>query len=396
LRAEALNLVFSFDQYEHMVRRNQQNIKKTRGGQLSHCKRCLSGSSAGSKIVSDAWLLVDSREDLPIYSLHFSGERVTETKEMVMRRHLSLISALILLQLLCTATPASALKVISKSPYSGAIVIDAATGRVLFEDNADARGYPASITKLMVLLVILEAVEAHRLTLDEPVTVTAQVSKIGGSQVYLKQNEVFPVDELLYALVVQSANDAATALAIHYAGSKEAFVKLMNKRAQEIGMKDTVFRSVHGLPPGRGQLPDVSTPRDIAKLCRELLKRTSALKYTSTKRRLFRADAAEPFVMMNHNRLLRNAEGCDGLKTGYFRAAGFSIAATASRKHQRAIAVVLGASNGRVRDAKARAILDKGLRELVMNASPLAPAPAPETVPSRRSGMKTIDARIGP
>jgi len=313
-----------------------------------------------------------------------------------MRRHLSLISALILLQLLCTATPASALKVISKSPYSGAIVIDAATGRVLFEDNADARGYPASITKLMVLLVILEAVEAHRLTLDEPVTVTAQVSKIGGSQVYLKQNEVFPVDELLYALVVQSANDAATALAIHYAGSKEAFVKLMNKRAQEIGMKDTVFRSVHGLPPGRGQLPDVSTPRDIAKLCRELLKRTSALKYTSTKRRLFRADAAEPFVMMNHNRLLRNAEGCDGLKTGYFRAAGFSIAATASRKHQRAIAVVLGASNGRVRDAKARAILDKGLRELVMNASPLAPAPAPETVPSRRSGMKTIDARIGP
>jgi D-alanyl-D-alanine carboxypeptidase (penicillin-binding protein 5/6) len=291
-----------------------------------------------------------------------------------MRRHLSLICALILLQLLCAATTATALQRISRSPYSGAIVIDAATGKVLFEDNADAKGYPASITKLMVLLVILEAVEAHHLTLDERVTVTAQVSKIGGSQVYLKQNEVFPVDELLYALMVQSANDAATALAIHYVGSKAAFVELMNKRAQEIGMKDTVFRSVHGLPPGRGQLPDISTPRDIAKLCRELLKEPCALKYTSTRRRLFRADAAEPFVMMNHNRLLTNTEGCDGLKTGYFWAAGFSVAATASKEHQRAIAVVFGASNRRVRDAKAKEMLTKGLRELVMNASPPAPS----------------------
>lgn len=290
-----------------------------------------------------------------------------------MKMHLSLISTLILLLLLCTVTTATALAIMSRSPYSGAIVIDAATGRVLFEDNADARGYPASITKLMVLLVILEAVEAHRLTLDEPVTVTAQVSKIGGSQVYLKDSEVFPVDELLYALIVQSANDAATALAIHYAGSKAAFVELMNRRAQEIGMRDTVFRSVHGLPPGKGQLPDISTPRDIAKLCRELLKKPRALKYTSTRQRPFRADAAEPFMMRNHNRLLGRIEGCDGLKTGYFRAAGFSIAATASKRDQRAIAVVLGASNGRVRDAKAKEMLTKGLMELVMDAPPAAP-----------------------
>ena len=254
---------------------------------------------------------------------------------MVMKTNLVLISALILLLLSCAVTTAAALEIMSRSPYSGAIVIDAATGKVLFEDNADAKGYPASITKLMVLLVILDAVEAHRLTLDEPVTVTAQASKIGGSQVYLKDNEVFPVDELLYALIVQSANDAATALAIHYAGSKEAFVELMNRRAQEIGMRDTVFRSVHGLPPGKGQLPDISTPRDIAKLCRELLKKPGALKYTSTRRRPFRADAAEPFMMRNHNRLLGRIEGCDGLKTGYFRAAGFSIAATASRKRSK-------------------------------------------------------------
>ena len=287
-----------------------------------------------------------------------------------MKKHLSLISTLILLLLLCIVTNTAALGIISKSPYSGAIVIDAATGKVLFEDNADTRGYPASITKLMVLLVILDAVEAHHLTLGEPVRVTAKASKIGGSQVYLKENEVFSVDELLYALIIQSANDAATALAIHYAGSKEAFVDLMNKRAQEIGMKDTVFRSVHGLPPSRGQLPDISTPRDIAKLCRELLKKPGALKYTSTRQRLLRADTAEPFMMMSHNRLLKNTEGCDGLKTGYFRAAGYSIAATASKKDQRVIAVVFGAVNRRVRDANAKRMLTKGLTELAMNASP--------------------------
>lgn len=290
-----------------------------------------------------------------------------------MKLHLLLISALILLSLLCTSTTATALEIMSRSPYAGAIVVDAATGKVLFENNADTKGYPASITKLMVLLVILEAVEARHLTLNEPVTVTAQAAKTGGSQVYLKENEVFPVDELLYALVVQSANDAATALAIHYAGSKAAFVDLMNMRAQEIGMRDTVFRSVHGLPPGKGQLPDVSTPRDIVKLCRELLKKPGALRYTSTRQRPFRTDKAEPFIMRNHNRLLARIEGCDGLKTGYFRAAGFSIAATAARKDQRAIAVVLGASNGKVRDAKAKEMLTKGLKELVMNAPASAP-----------------------
>ena len=163
-----------------------------------------------------------------------------------------LISALVVVLLVCAVTASAASEIVSRNPYLGAIVIDAATGKVLFADNADVRGYPASITKLMVLLVILDAVEARRLTLDEPVTVTAKAAKIGGSQVYLKENEVFPVEELLYALMVQSANDAATALAIHYTGGKEAFVDLMNRRAQGIGMRSTVFRSVHGLPPGRG------------------------------------------------------------------------------------------------------------------------------------------------
>ena len=286
-----------------------------------------------------------------------------------MRLSTAIAAALLLLS--CAAEPAAALNVVAKSPYAGAIVVDAATGKVLFEDNADAAAYPASITKLMVLLITLEAVEAGRLALDEPVTVTARASRIGGSQVYLKHNEVFPVDELLYALVVQSANDAATALATHYAGAPEAFVDIMNRRAQELGMRDTVFRSVHGLPPGRGQLPDVST------LCRKLLMKPAVLKYTSTKRRPFRAEAEKPFMMVNHNRLLGKIEGCDGLKTGYFRAAGFSIAATAVKNGRRAVAIVLGAASGRVRDAEAKRMLVRGLQTLAMSDPRSAQRPAP-------------------
>jgi D-alanyl-D-alanine carboxypeptidase (penicillin-binding protein 5/6) len=227
----------------------------------------------------------------------------------------------------------------------------------------------------MVLLIVLEAIESKRLNLQDPVTITAEASRIGGSQVFLKEHEAFPVEDLLYATIVQSANDAATALALHYAGSKEAFVDVMNKRAQEIGMKDTVFHSVHGLPPSKNQLPDISTSRDLAKLSQELLKHRETLQYTSTKERPFRAGSQQPFLMRSHNHLLGNMEGCDGLKTGYFSLAGFSIAATAEKKGVRAIAVVLGSSNRKVRDAKARELLSKGLMQLVAKAPPSAHAP---------------------
>jgi D-alanyl-D-alanine carboxypeptidase (penicillin-binding protein 5/6) len=287
-----------------------------------------------------------------------------ETRKEFMRPNIALITTGVILTLACVSGSATAMDIMSRDPYTGAIVIDAASGDVLFEDKPDARAYPASVTKLMVLLLILDAVDADHLTLDEPVRVTAKSSTIGGSQVYLKDNEVFSVDEMLYALMVQSANDAAVALAIHYMGSKEVFVDLMNKRAQKIGMKDTVFHSVHGLPPGRGQLPDVSTPRDIAMLSRELLKKSDALRYTSTWRRPFRTEAAEPFLMENHNNLLKTMEGCDGLKTGFFWAAGFSIAATAVDEDHRAIAVVLGAKSQRVRDKEAEKMLKEGLKKL--------------------------------
>jgi serine-type D-Ala-D-Ala carboxypeptidase (penicillin-binding protein 5/6) len=255
------------------------------------------------------------------------------------------------------------------SPYIGAITIDAATGRVLFEDHADVQGYPASVQKVMTLLVVLDNINQQSLRLDENVPVTVEAFKIGGSQVYLDPREIFPVDEMLYALMVQSANDAAVALASYVGGSTDAFVELMNQKAKAIGMKNTKFHSVHGLPPSEGQEPDVTTARDLALLGRELiLKYPQALKYTSTIKRDFRDGK---FTMENHDHLLTSYPGCDGLKTGYYKQAGYSIMATSTRNKARVITIVLGAAKGdnphhpnAARDDKAAELMTKGYAAL--------------------------------
>src|SRR5437762_11380254 len=145
---------------------------------------------------------------------------------------------------------------------------------------------------------------------------------------------------MLYALMVHSANDAAVALAEKIAGTTDAFAQLMNTRAKELGMNNTVFHSVHGLPPGAGQEHDVTTARDFSLLCRELLKHRDTLRYTSTRERAFRPNVANKTVIMRtHNHLLGHVEGCDGLKTGYIAQAGFSIAVTASRNGQPVLVV---------------------------------------------------------
>ena len=147
--------------------------------------------------------------------------------------------------------------------FKAAYVIDAETGMVLVANNERVRHQPASMLKMMTELIVLERVEEGDLAMDEAVTVSAKASRMGGSQVYLAHNEVFPVEELLEALAIHSANDAAAALAEHVAGSTGAFVDLMNMRARELGMTDTDFHSVHGLPAGRGQSPDMTSARDI-------------------------------------------------------------------------------------------------------------------------------------
>ena len=280
-----------------------------------------------------------------------------------------------------TPAPASAAKTtknasIARSPYLGAIITDAGTGKVLFEDGADAKGYPASVLKLMDLLIILEKLEQHQLSLQDQVPVSAKAAKTGGSQVYLAEKESFTVDEMLYALMVQSANDAAVALAEKVAGTTDGFLELMNNRAKALGMASTVFHSVHGLPPSAGQEHDVTTARDLSLLSRELLKHADTLRYTSTKARPFRP-GPKVINMTTHNHLMASVEGCDGLKTGYIAQSGYSIAVTASRQGRRVIVVVLDSTDLKTRDAKASELVAKGFSLLPAVAAPaIVPAVA--------------------
>ncbi|HAL93074.1 MAG TPA: D-alanyl-D-alanine carboxypeptidase [Verrucomicrobia bacterium] len=274
---------------------------------------------------------------------------------------------------------------IARDPYLGAIVIDASNGNVLFEDGADRPGYPASMLKLMDLFVILDRVEQGSLRLGDIVPVTKEAFDMGGSQVWLDPRESFPVEELLYALMVQSANDAAMALAIHVGGSREGFVRLMNEKARELGLSPiTQFQSPHGLPPGEGQRPDMTTPRDFAKLCQALLAaHPETLDYTSVIQRPFRPDAEKPVIMGNHNELLGVFPGCDGLKTGWIRASGYCLAATVQRDGRRVISVLMGSATKQANIAKTKELINRWLPEAARVAEPAptpvltAPVPAP-------------------
>jgi serine-type D-Ala-D-Ala carboxypeptidase (penicillin-binding protein 5/6) len=309
-----------------------------------------------------------------------------------------------LLLLLCAPPPAEAAatttksssstaksagrKPISRDPWLGAIVVDAATGKVLYEDQADVKGYPASVLKLMDLLIILEKIEQKQLSLQDQVPVSAKASKTGGSQVWLAEKESFTVDEMLYALMVQSANDAAVALAEKVGGSTDGFIELMNRRAKELGMASTVFHSVHGLPPAAGQEHDVTTARDLSLLCRELLKHPDTLRYTSTREHPFRPNVPGKSVQMRtHNHLLGHVEGCDGFKTGYITQSGYSIAVTAARHGQRVVVVVLDSISLKVRDAKAAELVAKGFGALP-GAGPGAAAPASPPTAAPVKGQK--------
>jgi D-alanyl-D-alanine carboxypeptidase (penicillin-binding protein 5/6) len=314
-----------------------------------------------------------------------------------MRRLLIAVLVLILVELVgvpagaatksapkASAAPVPKYTGMARNPYLGAIVVDARSGRVLFENQADAKGYPASMQKIMDLLIILEKLERGELSLDTKVPVSAKAALTGGSQVWLAEKEVFSLEDMLYALMVQSANDVAVAIAEKVAGSTEAFVELMNAKARQFGMTSTVFHSVHGLPPSAGQENDVTTARDFSILCRELLKHPDALKYTSTRERVFRPNQGKKTVVMRtHNHLLASVEGCDGLKTGYFAKAGFSIAVTAARNGNRVIVVVLDSIDLKTRDAKAKELVAKGFAALASAAPSSAPSVKP-AAPARK------------
>ncbi len=241
--------------------------------------------------------------------------------------------------------------------FKSAIVIDAATGLTLVATDANLRRPPASMLKMMTELIILEHIAEGDMTMAEMVKVSAKASKMGGSQVYLKHGEDFTVENLLMALAIHSANDAAVALAEHLAGSTAAFVDLMNLKARDLGMTSTEFHSVHGLPPGWKQSSDMTTVRDMAILGRELVKHPQALVWASTKTAPFRDGA---FTLYNPNKLVGTYRGLDGLKTGYTAAAGFCVTATAVQKGKRLISVVMGCPTDKGRATETTRLLTYG------------------------------------
>jgi D-alanyl-D-alanine carboxypeptidase len=284
------------------------------------------------------------------------------------------------------------------APYLGAIVTETETGKVIFEDNADAVTPPASMTKLMTFAVLHDKLASGALTLQTPVTATAADAKMGGTQVWLKEKETFPVEELLYAMMIQSANDAAHALARAAAGSAEAFVELMNAKARQLGMNHTTFRTPHGLPPAdrRKSDGDLSTPRDYAILSRYLLLETDVTKYTSIRSRPFGASRPNgPVVMNNHNHLLGKVAGLDGLKTGFTNGASFCLAATAERNGRRVIVVAMGSPDSKTRDLKVAELIEQGFAalpprlsvktdNLTTSVAPASP-PAPKALPAEEN-----------
>lgn len=258
---------------------------------------------------------------------------------------------------------------LKKDPYVAAIVVDARTGKILLEDQATNYGYPASVTKMMTLLLVLEKADQKKLRISDMVQIPKEASSVGGSQAYLDPREAFSVDDLLNALMIHSANDAAAALAIHVAGSVAAFVEQMNQKAKELGMNATVYNSPHGLPPGGGKQPDISTAHDIALLSMELLRYKETLGYTGTELTYLPLTniRKEEFMLANRNKLVKRVggyEGCDGLKTGYHNDGGWSISATSEKNGKRIIAVALGCENRDKRTETIKNLLDKGFERL--------------------------------
>ena len=246
----------------------------------------------------------------------------------------------------------------SNPPYAAAILLEAESGAVLFAHHPDLKRSPASTQKLVLELVVLELVKAGKISLEDSVSVSRRAARTGGSQVFLKQGEVFTLEELMEAVAIASANDACVAIAEHIAGSTASFVDLMNKRAQSLGMQHTRCVNVHGLdntPRGKGNL---STARDLSKIARVLLaQHPEVLQWSSTRRKPFRNGK---FTLRATNRLLGRFQGLDGLKTGYTRRAGSCLVSTATRHNMRLISVILGASSVRVRNRETQRLLTWG------------------------------------
>lgn len=276
--------------------------------------------------------------------------------------------------LLCMALPwqtrAAEMDVNAKS----ALLMDAATGTVLFEKNAHEALAPASVTKIMTMLLIMEAIDSGSIGYDDMVTASESAAAKGGSQVYLKAGEQMAVSEMLKSIAVSSANDCACAMAEHLSGSEGAFVDRMNERARELGMDDTHFVNCTGLDDSPEAARHRTSAYDIALMSRELLTRHPDIKkYTTIWMDTIRNGA---FGLSNTNKLIRFYPGATGLKTGFTSGAGYCLSATAQREGMELIAVTMGCESAKIRNAACKQLLDYGFANFALVSPDLEDVPS--------------------
>ena len=271
-----------------------------------------------------------------------------------------------------------------------ACLMDVETGTVLYEENSHTPLPPASVTKVMTMLLVMEAIQSGRIALTDLVTASEAAAAKGGSQIYLKVGESMSVDEMLKSVAVSSANDCACALAEHIAGSEAAFVDMMNKRAEELGMEDTRFVNCTGLDDDDAAKDHLTSAHDIALMSRQLLKyHPDIKKFTTIWMDSVRNGA---FGLSNTNKLIRFYEGATGLKTGFTSGAGYCLSASAAREGMELIAVVMGAEDSKVRFNACKTMLDHGFANYAVFQPDLCDAPE---VPVILGKSAVVQPRMG-
>lgn len=235
-----------------------------------------------------------------------------------------------------------------------AILIEASTGEILFEKNADERLVPASMTKMMSMLVIIEAIENGDLKWNQEIQVSENASSMGGSQILLETGEKMSVRDLFKGVAIASGNDAVVALAEAVAGTEDAFVQKMNDKAKELGLKNTNFKNPHGLDTAN----HYSSARDMSLIAKELVKHEKVLEFTSVYEDYLRENTDRKIWLVNTNKLVRFYDGVDGLKTGFTEGAGYCLTATAKKDGMRVIAVVMGEADSKMRNQEVSEMLD--------------------------------------
>ncbi|MGG0238623.1 D-alanyl-D-alanine carboxypeptidase family protein [Bacillus rhizoplanae] len=237
---------------------------------------------------------------------------------------------------------------------SSAIVIEQDTGKVLFEKNPNEKLPPASMTKIMTMLLIMEQIEKGKLTLKDKVRTSEHAASMGGSQIFLEPGEEMTVNEMLKGIAIASGNDASVAVAEHIAGSEEGFVDMMNRKAKDLGLKNTHFQNPTGLPAKN----HYSTAYDMAVMAKELMKYPLIRKYTGKYEDYLREDTDKKFWLVNTNKLVRFYPGVDGVKTGFTTEAKYCLTASAERNGMRVISVVMGSPTSKERNAEVTKLLD--------------------------------------